>query len=868
MRHILFGSSSDTLTTALLIKDSSMMATELHKHYVSQISKSIPIENVCAFSLSYDASGKVSAKQAKDYLATLLKALDSLGVTTLLVADSGYFKYLTGVKKVEPHHGYILPCSIKGFEHLSCILSVNYGAMFYNPDLQSKIDLSITTLVNHLGGSHVDAGLDIIKFAKYVHPSKDGVQSNLLRLAYHKYPALTCDIETTGLRFNSANIYTIAFAWDKHRGIAFDLEPRHYKYLKEFFLNYKGELWFHNALFDVKFLIYHCFMQHSTDYVGMREGLDVFAKVNDTMLYTYLALNSTADIKLGLKPNSFEYTGNYALDDESIHDVTQIDLDDLLKYNLIDCLATWYVKEKYEPQLIAEDQMRVYHDIMQPSLKPLLEMMLMGLPLDLGKTAIASIKLEAVRDVNSRIVKSSNITKKVEFQLQIAEMRKANAKLKKKIRSIDEFRHEKFNPASPTQVGYMLYEYMKLPVLDLTKTKQPATGQKTLRKLVAHTNDPEQIKLLEALIELAQSSKILNDFIKNFQSLYFEREDKTIWLNGDQVLGGTQSGRLSARNPNLANLPSNSIYGKTIKSCFVAPKGMLFGGADFNALEDRIGAILSKDPMKTAEFTQGMDGHSIRAMAFFSQLEEPIMVKNTLIDPAVVSTYEMTTEGSLKFKKEQEAIRQEAKAPSFALQYGGTWATLHKNIGLPKPVAKAVEIGYHKLYGGLAAFAALNTKFASKHGYVECAFGLRLRTPLLKQCVMGTSKTPREAESEARSAGNAITQSYGMLSNRVAIAMQKRIEESPYRYDIFLSNQIHDAIYFVWKDDVHITHWLNLALIEEMEWQEYPAIQSEDVKIGGEMDFGYSWDKQITIPNKASLEQIIELRKQLDNPHD
>lgn len=864
MNHILFGDNSDNLTVALLIKNSSMMTTELYKHYIEPISKSIPLNDLCAFSLSYDASGKVSAKQAKDYLATLLKALDSLNIKTLLVADSAYFKYLTGVKKVEPHYGYILPCSIKGFEHISCILSTNYGALFYNPDMQSKIDISLTTLVNHIGGSHVDAGLDIIKYAKYVIPPSDAVRANLLSLDSLGYPSLTCDIETTGLRFNASDIYTIAFAWDKHSGIAFKIEPRHYPVLKEFFKFYKGDLWFHNALFDVKFLIYHCFMSNSTDYIGMREGLDVFAKVNDTMLYTYLALNSTADIKLGLKPNSFEYTGNYALDDESIHDVTQIPLDDLLKYNLIDCLATWFVKEKYEPVLIAEDQMRVYHNIMQPSIKPLLEMMLMGIPLDLKKTLEAQLKLEAVRDVNSRIVKSSSITKKVEFQLQIQAMVKANSKLKKKIRSIDEFRNEKFNPASPLQVSFMLYEYMKLPVIDLTKTKQPATGQKTLKKLVAHTHDPEKIKLLEALIELAQSSKILNDFIKNFQSLYFEREDKTIWLNGDQVLGGTQSGRLSARNPNLANLPSNSIYGKTIKSCFVAPKGMLFGGADFNALEDRIGAILSKDEMKTAEFTQGMDGHSIRAMAFFSQLSEPITIKNTVIDPEVVKTYEMTPEGSLKFKKEQEAIRQEAKAPSFALQYGGTWSTLHKNIGLPIPVAKAVEIGYHKLYGGLAAFAAINTKFASKHGYVECAFGLRLRTPLLKQCVMGTSKTPREAESEARSAGNAITQSWGLLSNRAAIAIQKRIEESIYKYDIFLVNQIHDAIYFVWTDNPEITYWLNQTVVEEMSWQNDPVIMSDDVKLGAELDVGLSWDKMKTIKNNASIEDIIELRGTLE----
>jgi DNA polymerase-1 len=605
-------------------------------------------------------------------------------------------------------------------------------------------------------------------------------------------------------------------------------------------------------------------METSTDYKGMRHGLEVFRHVNDTMLYCYLALNSTADIKLGLKPNSFEYTGNYALDDEKIHDVQSMDSDLLLKYNLTDCLATWFVKEKYEPKVIADDQMDTYTFIMQPSLVPLLEMMLVGLPLDLSKVTSAKIKLEAVRDIATRIVKASPVIKKTQFALQMKAMREANASLKKKVKSLDEFKDLLFNPGSPLQLSYLLYDVLKLPVVDFTKTKQPATGQKTLKKLVAHTNDEKTIELLEALIELAQSSKILNDFIANFQLLHFRRDDETTWLNGDQVLGGTQSGRLSARNPNLANLPSNSIYGKTIKSCFVAKDGWLFGGADFSALEDKIGAILSGDEMKTAEFTKGMDGHSARAIAFFSKLEEPVTIKNTFIDPKVVQEYDINSvEDVNRFKKEHEDIRQEAKAPSFALQYLGTWATLVNNIGLPKPVAQAIEIGYHALYFGLAKFAEANKKFAAKHGYVQCAFGLRLRTPLLAQTILGNSFTPREAEKEARSSNNAITQSWGLLSNRAAIEIHNRIIASEYAEDIYIINQIHDAIYFTWRDDVNVTKWLNDNLIECMEWQDDPMIASDDVKLGAELDVGLSWDKQYTLKNKATLDEIQEFMKQI-----
>ena len=40
--------------------------------------------------------------------------------------------------------------------------------------------------------------------------------------------------------------------------------------------------------------------------------------------------------------------------------------------------------------------------------------------------------------------------------------------------------------------------------------------------------------------------------------------------------------------------------------------------ADFSALEERIGAILSRDPNRIKVYTDGMDGHSMRAYRYFS----------------------------------------------------------------------------------------------------------------------------------------------------------------------------------------------------------------------------------------------------------
>ena len=65
------------------------------------------------------------------------------------------------------------------------------------------------------------------------------------------------------------------------------------------------------------------------------------------------------------------------------------------------------------------------------------------------------------------------------------ESHKKNSELKKKIKSISDFKMT-FNPGSGKQVQQLLYEQFSLPVIDTTDTNQPATGKDTLKKLRNH----------------------------------------------------------------------------------------------------------------------------------------------------------------------------------------------------------------------------------------------------------------------------------------------------------------------------------------------------------------------------------------------
>lgn len=183
-------------------------------------------------------------------------------------------------------------------------------------------------------------------------------------------------------------------------------------------------------------------------------------------------------------------------------------------------------------------------------------------------------------------------------------------------------------------------------------------------------------------------------------------------------------------------------------------------------------------------------------------------------------------------------------------------------MGWEMEKAKAIEAGYHQLYQVSDQYVQDRLHQASKDGYVTVAFGLRVRTPLLKQVLFGGPKMPYEAAAEGRTAGNAMGQSYGLLNNRAAVDFMKKVWASPYRYDIMPVALIHDAIYLLIRDHVDIMDWANRELIKSMQWQELPEIQHPTVKLGAAIDiFWPSWAHATTIPNNADRQTIINICK-------
>lgn len=858
MKTLKFVDDDPTPKVGILIKESSFRETNLIKYYVQpMVDAGISREEIVAFSLEYTQAGKAPASLIKDYIGTWLQSFKDAGVTYLLCADSAYFKVLTKERKADPNLGYVLPCAIPGFEDMHVVYSLGYGALIHNPNQQEKIDLSLSALTSHYHGAYIEIGSDIIHEERY----PNSISAIKKELAYlHQFPTLAVDIEAFSLNLRDAGLGTISFAETKHKGSAFFVEyqpivpedgfyavrseaPRVKQLLKQFFESYRGKLIAHNASYDFKCLIHSLWMKHPLDWDGMLRGLEVLTRCfDDTKIIAYLAKNSTATVSYGLKSLAQPFAGNWAEDE--IKDIRRIPPEKILRYNLVDTLSTNYVYETYYPLMVEEEQEEIYTGLMLPSLQVIIQIECHGLPLIPERVQeVRAILEKDIGAITSKLDKNAYVIEAT-LRLRKAEVDKYNASHKKQKTLADFTNTINFN--SPKQLQLLIFDVMEMPVLEWTDTGDRATGTKVLKALRKHTDDPEKLEVLEALYSYSKIDKIMSAFIPNFENAWL-KADGMAYLHGSFNIGGTKSGRLSSSDPNLQQIPAGGDLGKLIKTCFAGPYGKIFCGADFASLEDRISALSTKDPNKIKVYTDGYCGHCLRAHAYFGEQMPDI-------DPNSVKSI-----NSIEAK--YPALRQLSKAPTFLLTYGGTYHGLIKNCGFSEEVAKQIEELYHKLYAWSdKVIADRIQKEAVERGYVTLAFGLKLRTPLLKKTILGNRYTTYEAQQEARTAGNAMGQSYGLLNNRAAVAFMKIVWKSKHRLKIMPVALIHDAIYLIIDDDLETIEFANKHLTKEMEWQELPEIWHEEVKLGGDLDIFYpNWSHAITLTRTASKAEICDI---------
>ena len=151
-----------------------------------------------------------------------------------------------------------------------------------------------------------------------------------------------------------------------------------------------------------------------------------------------------------------------------------------------------------------------------------------------------------------------------------------------------------FNPASRQQIGEYLQDFGWEP-LEHTPTGQPKIDEKILSQI---KGIPEALVISEFLM--------LQKRISQVKSWFKELDEDSFRVHGFVNHNGTITGRMSHRNPNMAQVPSSSSsYGSDCRACWTVPKGYKLVGIDASGLELRMLAHYMDDKEYTNEILNG-----------------------------------------------------------------------------------------------------------------------------------------------------------------------------------------------------------------------------------------------------------------------
>lgn len=251
-----------------------------------------------------------------------------------------------------------------------------------------------------------------------------------------------------------------------------------------------------------------------------------------------------------------------------------------------------------------------------------------------------------------------------------------------------------FNPNSTPQVREILYERLKLPVLERTKTG-PSTDAQVLRELAQYQEFPAK------LIAYRELEKLRNTYVEKLPQ-YVHPKTGRIHTSFNQT--GTATGRLSSSEPNLQNIPAKTEAGVDIRRAFVAPPGKVLLGADYSQIELRILAHMAGDEALVEAFRRGEDLHRRTAAVLFGVPLEAVDAR----------------------------MRTIAKRVNFGIIYGITPYGLSRDQGIPQEEAKALIDRFFQAYPKVAEFVERLVEEARAAGYAQTLLGRKRPLPGLR----------------------------------------------------------------------------------------------------------------------------------------
>ncbi len=509
--------------------------------------------------------------------------------------------------------------------------------------------------------------------------------------------------------------------------------------------------------------------------VFARHGVALAGIAHDTMLQSYVLdaagnrhdMDSLAQKHLGHKTIAFTDIAG-----KGKHQLrfNQIALDKAADYSAEDADVTLRLHHVLYPRVRAvADLNKVYETIEMPLLPVLAEVERNGVKIDVP--LLGKISLELAERMQA---------------LQQDAFREAGGE---------------FNLGSPRQLGTILYDRLRLPVLGKTPKGEPSTAEEVLEELAAAHRLPRIILDWRAL------QKLRSTYTEQLPQAVNPQTGR-IHTSYHQAVAAT--GRLSSSDPNLQNIPVRNAEGRRIRQAFIAEPGNALLAIDYSQIELRLMAHLSGDARLQAAFREGLDIHQATSAEVFG----------------------------LPLDQVSADQRRAAKAINFGLIYGMSAFGLARQLGIARGEAQDYIDRFFGRYPGVRHFMETTRVKARESGYVETLFGRRL---YLQNIAARNAALRQYAE---RTAINAPLQ--GTAADLIKLAMIEVAgflrREAP---NVRMIMQVHDELVF--EGPVGRLHELAPVIAGRMV-----RVTALQVPLVADFGFGSEWDSAHSHAGHAS----------------
>ncbi|MGE4653212.1 MAG: DNA polymerase I [Myxococcota bacterium] len=308
---------------------------------------------------------------------------------------------------------------------------------------------------------------------------------------------------------------------------------------------------------------------------------------------------------------------------------------------------------------------------------------------------------------------------------------------------------EEFLISSPKQLQHILFEKLALPVIKRTKTGY-STDESVLEQLALQHELPARV------LSFRHLSKLKSTYVDALPRLV-DAATGRIHPTWNQL--GAATGRLSAANPNVQNIPIRSEEGVRIREAFVPAEGFRLVSADYSQIELRILAHFTQDESLVDAFQRGEDIH-----------------RRTAAEVWEVSPEEVTGEQ-----------RSRAKAVNFGILYGLSAFGLARQLGIAADEARETIDTYFQRYAAVKGFITKTVEDAKQAGCVRTLLGRRRPLPDLNS----RNRVLRQA-AERMAVNTVIQGTAADLIKKAMLLVDARLAETQPRARLLM--QVHDEL--------------------------------------------------------------------------